>query len=516
MSNQVMFKPVCRACRPTMRTGVFKYQVVLGALLTAFPFLSHAQSIPNYQSSANYTVTQGTFNAGGGHAESANYALNGSLPPTPGSAPSDPSSSQNYSSTSGFWNAGVITPYISLSAISFTFSTQNVGTTSDPQTLTLTNSGSSALVISNLSLSSGFVQGGSCLGTLAPGASCTASITFNPSTAGTASGTLTITSNAASSPSLVALAGTGVIPAVAALSLSSSTLNFTGTAANTSSAAQTLTITNSGNSLLSLSSITATAPFAQTSTCTTVAAGSSCTVDVTFNPTAVGAASGTLTLTSDASSSPNIVTLTGNAGLTLLPGWNLIGNGTDASMDVASTLNDTAKVTTVWKWIASSSKWAFYTPSMNAADLITYTNSKRYDVLATINAGEGFWVNANTPLTVQLPAGNPLATAYFQDNPSDPTQNKLLKGWNLIATGDDKTPSDFNKGLSPTTGVIPNNLITLWAWDNTQMNWYFYSPALEIQGGTALTDYITSKKYLDFTATSKKLGQGVGFWVNKP
>jgi hypothetical protein len=306
-----------------------------------------------------------------------------------------------------------------------------------------------------------------------------------------------------------------VAAATSSITLSSPSLNFSGTASNSISAPQNLTITNSGNALLTISGITASVPFAQTNACTSIAAGANCTISVTFNPTTVGSANGTLSISSNAAGSPNLVTLMGNASLALAAGWNLIGNGADASVNVADILADTATVTSVWKWIPSSSKWAFYAPSMGAG-LASYAASKGYEVLTTVSAGEGFWVNAKSAILVQMPAGNALATSHFQDNPIDTTQNKLIHGWNLIATGDNKSPSDFNKGLSltpPAIGVIPNNLTTLWAWDNTISNWYFYAPALD-SGGT-LASYISSKNYLDFTNAGKKLGNGVGFWVNK-
>lgn len=50
--------------------------------------------------------------------------------------------------------------------------------------------------------------------------------------------------------------------------------------------------------------------------------------------------------------------------LTLVPGWNLMGNSASASLTVATTFNDTTKVSTVWKWIPATNKWAFYTPSL--------------------------------------------------------------------------------------------------------------------------------------------------------
>ena len=88
-------------------------------------------------------------------------------------------------------------------------------------------------------------------------------------------------------------------------------------------------------------------------------------------------------------------------------------------------------------------------------------------------------------------------------------------GGNLIAIGDNKTPSEFNKTIGatpPAPGDIPINLTTLWAWDAVLTNWYFYAPSLEKNGG--LLNYIQSKSYLDFG--TKALTPTTGFWVNKP
>ncbi len=193
--------------------------------------------------------------------------------------------------------------------------------------------------------------------------------------------------------------------------------------------------------------------------------------------------------------------------VTLVVGWNLIGNGTNVPLDVAATLGDASKVTTVWKWIPATSKWAFYTPSLVGQALADYAATKGYDVLTSINGGEGFWVNAKQAFTVTPPSGNALLAASFQTT--------LTPGWNLIAIGEVKTPSQFNLALSPTPpspGAIPLNLTTLWAWDAAMTNWYFYAPSLDAKGGTALTDYIANKRYLAFD--SKVLDPTMGFWVN--
>ena len=76
-----------------------------------------------------------------------------------------------------------------------------------------------------------------------------------------------------------------------------------------------------------------------------------------------------------------------------------------------------------------------------------------------------------------------------------------------------RTKAESYRGRAPSR---PNQLpfFILWAWDATNSAWYFYVPSLDANGG--LVTYINNKGYLDFTATGKSLGVGVGFWVNRP
>ena len=189
--------------------------------------------------------------------------------------------------------------------------------------------------------------------------------------------------------------------------------------------------------------------------------------------------------------------------LALVPGWNLLGNSLDQALSVASLYGDAGTVITVWKWDAGSMSWQFYTPLMDAAALQTYAASKGYGVLTTINPGDGYWVNAKAQPALGKQSG---ATFTL-------TSTGLTTGWNLVATGNDVTPPQFNTNLKsslPGTGVI-----TLWAWDNSTTQWYFYAPSLEEQGATVLSGYIAGKGYLDFSANNKTLGNGTGFWVNR-
>ncbi|OIQ71822.1 fibronectin type III domain protein [mine drainage metagenome] len=197
------------------------------------------------------------------------------------------------------------------------------------------------------------------------------------------------------------------------------------------------------------------------------------------------------------------------SSVNVVPGWNLLGNSNDVSVDVATVFGDKTKVTTVWKWVPATSRWAFYAPSMSSTALATYAASKQYDVLTTIAGGEGFWVNALNGFSATLPAGTAISSGSFAAT--------LGTGWSLIATGDNMTPRAFDNVLSPTpptAGTLAAPVLTtLWAWDSGKSNWYFYAPSLDNTNG--LGSYIASKQYLDF-GTTGTLSPGVGFWVNKP
>jgi hypothetical protein len=98
----------------------------------------------------------------------------------------------------------------------------------------------------------------------------------------------------------------------AALTASPATLSFGNQSTGTTSSAQAVTVTNPGSSAASVSSVSVTGAFSQTSTCgSSIAAGASCTVNVTFAPTSGGAATGTLSVASSAPASPLTVSLSG-------------------------------------------------------------------------------------------------------------------------------------------------------------------------------------------------------------
>jgi len=89
------------------------------------------------------------------------------------------------------------------------FKKQAVGTTSAPQTVTLTNTGKTALTISLMKATGQFGMTSTCGASVAPGAGCTISVTFSPNSKGAKSGTVTINDSASSKPQVIELSGTG-------------------------------------------------------------------------------------------------------------------------------------------------------------------------------------------------------------------------------------------------------------------------------------------------------------------
>jgi hypothetical protein len=200
---------------------------------------------------------------------------------------------------------------VSLLPSSLTFATQNLKTTSTPQTATLTNTGSTDVTISNISTSAQFGQSNNCPATLSVGQSCQIQVTFGPTAVGQANGTLSVTDNASGSPQTVALSGVGTL-----ITLSPIGINFGNQKVGTSSSPVPVTLSNQGTITLSISQIEIggadPSDFSQTNNCgTTLAAGAQCTIQVTFTPTQTGARSAEIQVQDDVNPSPQDVALGG-------------------------------------------------------------------------------------------------------------------------------------------------------------------------------------------------------------
>ncbi|MFI5736402.1 choice-of-anchor D domain-containing protein [Kribbella sp. NPDC051587] len=198
---------------------------------------------------------------------------------------------------------------ISVSPSAVGFGSVATGTTSAPQAVTVTNSGTAAAPVGSIAVTGDYGQTNNCGTSIAAGGSCTVNVTFSPTAAGTRAGNLTVTS--AGVTSTVPLSGTGVAPGPI-LNANPSSLSFADTLVGSSSATQAVTVTNSGTASATVSGVSTTGDYSQTNNCTTLAVGASCTVTVTFRPTASGARAGGVSIASNANNSPTSISLSGN------------------------------------------------------------------------------------------------------------------------------------------------------------------------------------------------------------
>jgi hypothetical protein len=200
---------------------------------------------------------------------------------------------------------------VTFSPASLTFAPQTVNTTSTPQVVTLTNTGLGVLKITKAAITGPFTFSSTCSATVNPGGSCTLTVAFKPTTAGALTGSIAITDNAPLSPQTLALNGTGT-----SVKLAPASLNFGNQTVGTTSARKIITLTNLGSVALNISGIATTGTnfgdFAQVNNCgASVAAGASCSIAVTFTPSATGARSAMVSVTDDGGGGSQQVQLTG-------------------------------------------------------------------------------------------------------------------------------------------------------------------------------------------------------------
>jgi len=189
-----------------------------------------------------------------------------------------------------------------------------VGSTGS-QTIQVSNTGNAVLTITQANVTgTGFSTSGLTLPlSINPGSSSTFNVAFQPTVAGSVSGSVSIVSNAPNSPATIALTGTGVA-ATLTLSFNPTSASF-GNVNLGSSSTQGVTVTNTGNSNVQISGITASGTgymLSGASTPVTLTPSQIMTFSVIFTPTAAGSASGSVTVTSNATGSPATIPLSGS------------------------------------------------------------------------------------------------------------------------------------------------------------------------------------------------------------
>ncbi|MYS21613.1 parallel beta-helix repeat (two copies), partial [Streptomyces sp. DvalAA-14] len=286
----------------------------------------------------------------------------------------------------GPWPTPVFPPYpvtgVSASPGALNFGSVATGATSAAQTVTVTNPTNAAASVSSIAAAGDFAQTNTCGSSIAANSSCTVSVTFKPTATGTRSGTLTV--NAGGLTNTVTLSGTGTAPGPV-LNATPGGLSFAATVVGSTATAQTVTVTNSGTTSATVSNVAVTGDFSQTNNCSTIAVGASCAVTVSFKPTAGGARSGNLTVTSNANNSPTTV--------------GLSGSGIDSTTNIAAGQPASA----------SSSSSPYVASNITDSDTSTYWESASgaFPQWAQVDLGKNFSVGK---ITLKLPPAAAWAT----------------------------------------------------------------------------------------------------------
>jgi hypothetical protein len=233
------------------------------------------------------------------------------------------------------------------------FPNTTIGTTSAALAVTIDNNQTGTLTISGIQLAAPFAQTNDCGSTLAPNQSCTVSVTFSPTAVKYYSSSLTITDSAGNSPQVISLTGNGVKSTVT-YTPPVGGIYFYNQIVNTPSTPQAVTLKNIGSTALTFTSISSTADYPFTTNCGdghgggTLAAGASCSVQVTFDPQAIGSRPGSLTVSN--SSSPVVVPFQGTGisgtapgAVAVTPGAPcILPSGTEQFAAVVTSLSNTA------------------------------------------------------------------------------------------------------------------------------------------------------------------------------
>lgn len=248
---------------------------------------------------------------------------------------------------------------------SLTFAATNVGQTSPAQTMTLTNNQSSTLTFSYVSSGDYAAVGGSgkpCGTLLAANSNCTIAVTFSPTYNGTIKGAVTVNHNAGGGITSAGLSGSGQNGTAGPLTFSPATLAFANLALGLSSS-KNVNIKNTGSTTLNLNSIKGSGNYAAVAggskpCASTLAAGATCSETVTYKPLVTGAETGGLTVSTNASVSPQIQTITGTGVLpvTLSPASISFGTqavGTTSATKVVTVTNNESVAITISSVVAT-------------------------------------------------------------------------------------------------------------------------------------------------------------------
>ncbi len=340
---------------------------------------------------------------------------------------------------------GAAGPQPVLTPTSLDFGSVTVGSTSAVQVATLSNTGGVPQGISSFGFfgpnASSFSETNTCGVSLAAAASCTISITCSPTTAGALTANLGANFPSPEPQESVALSCTGAAAAAPQAALTPGVVSFS-TVSGTTSPPATFTLTNAGNAALAITSVklggTGASSFTiGATTCgSSLAATSSCTITVSFAPTAGGSYSATLSVTDAVGVQTS--TLTGNATAaqaTLTPTTANFGSVISGTTSVAQTFT-----------LANAGSAALTINSITLGG----ANASEF-AIASKTCGGSLAAGASCTISVTFAppaAGSATATLSVSDNASGSPQTSTLSGTGTPAPAPAATltPSTLNFG----------------------------------------------------------------------
>jgi centrosomal CEP192-like protein len=236
---------------------------------------------------------------------------------------------------------------LELNPTGLVFNGQSLGTTSQPQIVTVTD-GDAAQTMGTITITGNnpgdFAETNTCTTAINPGGQCTISVTFTPQASGIRKAQINVPcSTCGSSGITYVLNLTGT---TSTLTLSASNLSFGTQQTGMASAPLAITATNTGTVPITFTSIVASGDFAETDDCTKapLQPTTNCVINVTFTPSTAGSSVGALTLTDDAAGSPQVVLLTGTGfgaqsdfGMSIQPSGATVSAGKSAQFDLIVT-----------------------------------------------------------------------------------------------------------------------------------------------------------------------------------
>lgn len=368
--------------------------------------------------------------------------------------------------TSSSMSAAVLNA-LSLSSSALTFPNTQVGNVSATQSVQLTNVGSTTVHVSSMVASTDFTVTNNCA-SLLPGVSCTAQVSFTPGAASSSSlrsGTLEVHSDAGAALEYVSLLGTS---AAAPLTFSAASLDF-GSVNVGSSDTLTLVVTNTLATPIVFGSIRASGDYSVvTGTCpasgSVLPGNATCTLTITFAPTASGVRSGTLSLASAATQLPLTVVLTGNGiagALQVTPGALAFGSvevGATSTLQLTLLNTGSAPIVNISNTITGTDAALFQVTSPCTITILAPNESCTERVAFSPSAVAA--ASASLTIASTDPQGPSVVALSGMGAASGAFTLTVNGGSSATVTVQSGAPASYNLTLTPLNGFTGNVALT--------------------------------------------------------